>query len=224
MSTPPLTSTSFAVLGLLAVKPCSTYELAQQMDRVLSRFWPRTRSKLFEEPKKLVAHGLARATSETVGLRPRTVYAITPAGRRALARWVAAPAEGPVLEFEQLLKVFFCENGTTTDVRRTLADVRAWAHERTLINVEVGQAYLEGRGPFPQRAAINQVVGRFLDDLLETVDTWAAWADDVVSSWPESPASAVPDDEELARTVRRSRARAARYVRSGTSAGARRPG
>ena len=224
MSTPPLTSTSFAVLGLLAIKPCSTYELAQQMDRVLTRFWPRTRSKLFEEPKKLVAHGLAKATPETVGLRPRTVYAITPPGRRALARWVAEPAEGPVLEFEQLLKVFFCENGTTTDVRRTLADVRAWAHERTVVNVEVGQAYLDGSGPYPQRAAINQVVGRFLDDLLETVDTWAAWADDVVSTWPESPSAAVQDTGELARTVRRSKARAARYLRTGTTAAGRRPG
>src|SRR5690349_16415836 len=101
----------------MAIRPCSTYELAQQMDRTLNRFWPRTRSKLFEGPKKLVAHGLARATAETVGLRPRTVYAITPSGRRALSRWVAAPAEGPVLEFEQLLKVFFCENGTREDVR-----------------------------------------------------------------------------------------------------------
>ena len=51
----PLTTTSYAILGLLAIKPWTTYELAQQMDRVLNRFWPRTRSKLFEEPKKPAA-------------------------------------------------------------------------------------------------------------------------------------------------------------------------
>ena len=224
MSTPQLTSTSYAVLGLLGARPCSTYELAQQMDRVLNRFWPRSRSKLFEEPKKLVAHGLARATSEKVGLRPRTVYAITPAGRHALAHWVAEPGEGPVLEFEQLLKVFFAENGTSSDVRRTLTEVRAWVQERTVVDIEVGQAYLDGAGLYPERAAINQVVGRFLDDLLTTVDDWALWADSVVAGWPEQPALAVPDDEELARTVRRSKARAARYLRSGTNGAARRPG
>ena len=38
-----LTSTSYALLGLLAVKPWTTYELAQQMDRTMSRFWPRAR-------------------------------------------------------------------------------------------------------------------------------------------------------------------------------------
>jgi DNA-binding PadR family transcriptional regulator len=223
MSTPRLTSTSYAVLGLLGARPCSTYELAQQMDRVLNRFWPRTRSKLFEEPKKLVAHGLARATSETVGLRPRTVYEITPAGRRALSAWVATPGTGPVLEFEALLKVFFAENGTTTDLRRTLAEVRAWAHARHVEDAEVGQAYVDGRGAYPERAAINFLVGHLLGDLVTTFDDWAAWAEEVTSTWPEDPARAVPDQEELVRTVRRSRARAARYLRRGTAGAAQPP-
>jgi DNA-binding PadR family transcriptional regulator len=193
------------------------------MDRVLNRFWPRTRSKLFEEPKKLVAHGLARATSETVGLRPRTVYEITPAGRRALAEWVATPGAGPVVEFEALLKVFFAENGTTSDIRRTLAEVRAWAYERTVLDIEVGQAYLDGRGAYPERAAINHLVGHLLGELIGTFDDWAVWAEDVVSTWPEQPALAAQDDEDIARTVRRGRSRAARYLRRGTGAAARPP-
>jgi DNA-binding PadR family transcriptional regulator len=106
----PLTTTSYAILGLLAVKPWTTYELAQQMQRALGQFWPRAESKLYEEPKKLVAHGLARASSEMVGKRPRTVYTITPKGRRALAAWVPTPGDGPTLEFEQLVKVFFAEH------------------------------------------------------------------------------------------------------------------
>src|SRR5579884_104645 len=111
MSSGGLTRTSYAVLGLLAVKPWSTYELAQQMERSLGRVWPRAQSKIYEEPKKLVAHGLAGAATERVGQRPRTVYAITPEGRRALAAWLAEPGEGTVLEFEGLLQVFFAENG-----------------------------------------------------------------------------------------------------------------
>jgi len=208
-----LTSTSYAVLGLIAVRPCSTYEIAGQVDRTLNRFWPRTRSKLYEEPKKLVAQGLATAAPDPVGRRPRTVYAITPAGRRALADWVAAPAEGPVLEFEQLLKVFYCENGATDDVRRHLSDLRAWAHERTLANIRVGQAYIEGRGPSQHRVAVNQLVGRFLDDFLQTLDDWAVWADGMVADWPDSPADAEQDLDEQRRTVARARARAARYAR-----------
>ena len=43
-----LTPTSYAILGLLAIKPWTTYELAKQMDRTLNRFWPRARSKLYD--------------------------------------------------------------------------------------------------------------------------------------------------------------------------------
>ena len=92
----PLTSTSYAILGLLSLRPWTTYELAQQMQRALGQFWPRAESKLYEEPKKLVEHGLAKATVEHVGKRPRTVYAITPAGRKALKAWMPEPSDGPV--------------------------------------------------------------------------------------------------------------------------------
>src|SRR5438128_11477377 len=85
MSSSALTTTSYAILGLLAVKPWTTYELAQQMERAMGHFWPRARSKVYEEPKKLVVKGLARASADQVGKRPRTVYTITPKGRKALA-------------------------------------------------------------------------------------------------------------------------------------------
>ena len=65
-----LTTTSFAILGLLAVQPWSTYELTRQMDRSLGRIWPRAQSKLYEEPKKLVELGLAEASTEPVGRWP----------------------------------------------------------------------------------------------------------------------------------------------------------
>ena len=71
-SGPTLTTTSYAILGLLAVKPWTTHELVQQVDRSLRRIWPRATSKLYEEPKKLVAHGYARATEDPVGRRRRT--------------------------------------------------------------------------------------------------------------------------------------------------------
>ena len=124
-----LTPTSYAILGLLAVKPWTTYELATQMDRTLSRFWPRARSKLYEEPKKLVAQGLASAAAEPHGRRPRTVYSIT-ARRAAGAGRLAGRrrARAPVFESEHVLKVFYAENGTTADLLATLADLRTWVH------------------------------------------------------------------------------------------------
>ncbi|MGZ4753856.1 MAG: helix-turn-helix transcriptional regulator [Acidimicrobiia bacterium] len=190
---PALTPTSYAILGLLAVKPWTTYELARQMDRALGQFWPRAESKLYEEPKKLVAHGLARASSETVGKRARTVYSITAKGRRALAKWVTTPGAGPVLEFEQLIKVFFAEHATKEDLLATIAGVREWSAQRLSASAAVPQGYLDGTGPFPERLPWLILVGQFLVDFSLTVERWADWASEVVETWPDDLAAAPPD-------------------------------
>ncbi len=218
---PQLTATSYALLGLLAVQPWTTYELAKQMDRTLSRFWPRARSKVLEEPRKLVALGLATATEEAVGRRRRTVYAITPAGRRAVSTWVTEPGEGPVLEFEQLLKVFFSENGSRDDLLRTLQDVRAGVQERRQRNIEVARSVLDRRTPFPHRDAVNQLVGTFLMNFDETVDRWAEWATGIVETWPDDPAEAEPDLAEVEAALRRAMEGTARWRAAATPVGPR---
>lgn len=189
-STPPLTTTSYAILGLLAVKPWTTHELVQQVDRSLRRIWPRAQSKLYEEPKKLVAHGYARATDDPVGRRRRTRYSITAGGRRALAAWLQEPGDGPALEFEQLVKIHFADSGTKADVLANLEATRAWVLEQNRENLATARAYLEGQAAFPQRAGLNQLSGRFLTDFYVTVARWADWATTVVETWPDDVADA----------------------------------
>ena len=188
-----LNTTSFAMLGMLAIRPWSTYELAKHVDHSLRPLWPRARSNLFNEPKKLVIHGLAAATEETVGRRPRTLYTITPAGRRALRQWLGTPGEGPVLEFEQLLKVFFADQGTKADALNAVATIKQWARDRNAENITVARNYVAGTGPFPERAAVLSVVGRFLTDFADMVNEWADRATTTIDSWPEDPSRAEPD-------------------------------
>jgi DNA-binding PadR family transcriptional regulator len=188
-----LNTTSFAMLGMLAIRSWSTYELAKHVDRSLRPLWPRARSHLFNEPKKLVAHGLAAASEEMTGRRPKTVYTITAAGRRELCRWLSTPGDGPVLEFEQLLKVFFADHGTKTDALRAVANIRAWAQQRTNENITVARGYVAGTGPFPERAAILTVIGRFLTDFADMVSAWADWATTTIEAWPDDPSRAKPD-------------------------------
>lgn len=188
-----LTSTSYAILGLLAVRPWTTYELAQQMQRAVGQFWPRAESKLYDEPKKLVAHGLAKATRDDVGKRPRTVYSITAKGRRALAAWVPEPSRGPVLEFEALLKVFFAEHGTRADLLATIEGVRAWTEQRYADTAHIPQGYLDGEGPFPERLPWLLLTGQFLEEFLAAVGRWADWAAEIVEQWPDDVREAEPD-------------------------------
>ncbi len=198
-----LNTTSFAMLGMLAIRSWSTYELAKHLDRSLRPLWPRARSNLFNEPKKLVAHGLAVATEETVGRRPRTVYTITPAGRRALRHWLGTPGDGPALEFEQLLKVFFADHGTRTETLKAVATIKQWARDRNAENIAVARSYLAGTGPFPERVAVLNVVGRFLTEFADMVDAWADWATTTIETWPEDPSQAEPDWTFMKRLARR---------------------
>jgi DNA-binding PadR family transcriptional regulator len=192
----------YGVLGLLAVRPMSSYELAKHYDRSLGRMWPRARSKLFEAPKRLEDLGLARATPGLTGRRRRTVYAITPKGRRALAAWLRLPGSGPELEFEQLLKVFFTEHATKEAARTNLEAARDWARDQIDEHIAVGRAYLEGAGAFQERLAVNVITGTFLARFALTVEQWASWALGVVESWPEDPLQAAPDISSLEETVR----------------------
>jgi DNA-binding PadR family transcriptional regulator len=180
-----MTTTSYAILGLLAVKPWTTHELVQQVDRSMRRIWPRAQSKLYEEPKKLVAHGYARASDDSVGRRRRTRYTITAKGRRALAVWLQEPGDGPILEFEQLLKISFADSGSKADIVANLNATRAWVVDQNTENLATARAYLEQRGAFPERAALNQLAGRFLTDFYVMVAQWVAWASQLVEDWPD---------------------------------------
>ena len=192
-SAPTLTTTSYAILGLMAVKSWTTHELVQQVDRSLRRIWPRAQSRLYEEPKKLVAHGYARADDDPVGRRQRTRYTITAKGRRALRAWLQVPGQGPVVEFEQLLKISFSESGTKADVVANLEATRAWVLTENEENLATARAYLAGTSAFPQRAAVNQLGGRFLTDFYLMVARWTEWASEVVATWPEDITTAPLD-------------------------------
>lgn len=192
-----LTTTSYAILGLLAVKSWSTYELTRQMEWSLGRFWPRAKSKLYEEPKKLERLGLASSRMEKVGERPRTVYTITTRGRHALAAWQVEPAAGIALEAEPLLRMFLADQGTRDDALATLAATRAWAVERNEGNLAAARAFLAGGDDFDARAAPTMLVGAFLTDFYKLVADWADWASDQVAEWPGDPSLAAPDRDEL---------------------------
>ena len=197
MSTADLTKTSYAILGLLAIKPWTTYELAQQMDRSLKYFWPRAQSSIYEEPKRLAKLGLAKATKDMVGRRPRTTYAITAKGRRTLRGWLASPGDGPALEFEALLKVFYGEQGSKQDVLTNIAAMADWARRQAQENVAFARLYRDGDGPFPERLGVITLTGKFMVDFADMVAEWTRWANEAVSGWPDDPSHAPPARDML---------------------------
>ncbi len=193
----PLTTTSYAILGLLRIRPWTTYELTKQVQKSLGWFWPRAERKLYDEPKNLVALALATATEEQTGNRPRTVYAITPAGRKALRGWLGQKPEPPSLEFEAMVKVFFADGGTIDQLRATLATVEDTARARVS---ELRSMIEEARTPtyeFTDRWPINALGLRFELDHEGQIARWAAWAQQQITTW-RTPTDAGSWDWETA--------------------------
>jgi PadR family transcriptional regulator AphA len=194
-----LTTTSYAILGLLAIQPWSTYELADQMRRNLHYFWPRAESNLYAEPKRLVDEGFAKARPDPVGRRRRTVYSITPKGRRALERWIGEPAGESRLESETLVKAMFAPHGSKEDLlghlRRLLDELEAKQQQLRAIF----QEYLAGEDPFPERLHVNVLCYRLIWDYTRTAASWATWALDAVDRWPGVTAPA--DRPELMKVL-----------------------
>lgn len=180
-----LTTTSYVILGLLALRRWSTYELAQQMKRSIHYYWPRVESHIYEEPKKLVAHGLATATREYAGRRRRTVYAITDDGRKALQTWLAEPGRGPLVEFEGLVKVLFAEQAGKDELLATLGSIRTEAEETRQHHAELAADLAETGGPFPDRLHVNALVFKFMWDHAEMLLRWVTWAEEEVARWPD---------------------------------------
>jgi PadR family transcriptional regulator, regulatory protein AphA len=181
-----LTTTSYAILGLLAVRPWSTYELARQMRRNLHYFWPRAESNVYAEPKRLVTGGFARASAEPVGRRRRTVYSITPKGRRALGAWLATPPADPRLESEALVKLAFASNGTKVDLLANLQRFREQTEAKRGELRAIFEEYVRGEDPFPERIHINVVAYRLLWQTAQVELEWADWAIAEVERWDDT--------------------------------------
>ncbi|HEX8753697.1 MAG TPA: helix-turn-helix transcriptional regulator, partial [Solirubrobacterales bacterium] len=102
-----LTGTSYALLALLQeFGEMTSYEIKGKLESSIENFWPVPHTTAYEEPARLAAAGYLSARQEEGGRRRRS-YAVTDAGREALAAWAAEPtAAPPQLRDEVMLKVF----------------------------------------------------------------------------------------------------------------------
>jgi DNA-binding PadR family transcriptional regulator len=164
--------------------------------RSLHFCWPRAETRLYQEQKNLVEHGLARAKVTIHGRRPRTVYSITPKGRKALTRWLEEPSAPPRYESEALLRLFFADHGTKEALLATLAELEAQADRLRAQTLAPAPEYLGQGAPFPERIHILGLVGKFALDQTTLVTEWARWARAEVEGWPDV-AGAPPNPEAV---------------------------
>jgi DNA-binding PadR family transcriptional regulator len=174
---PKLTTTSFALLGLLQRRPWSAYELTGYMrNSILRAVWPRAESHLYSEPKLLQRRGFVSSHEEHTGARKRTVYSITDEGRAALSEWLQQERDSEFrFEYELLLRLAFAESVDAGWVQKYLQQVR----EEALRDARFALAGLEEvlRSPADlagsEHSAFTGAIIHMIIDQLEIRVSWA---------------------------------------------------
>ncbi len=129
----PLTTTSYALLGLLVFdsgtesEGLTGYELKQRSDNTLRFYWVSpAMSQIYTELARLERSGMVVATDEVTAGRTTRRYRITTAGSRALTRWLhTATDEFPTLKHPVALRLLMgalMDPDAVDDLLRTYVD------------------------------------------------------------------------------------------------------
>ena len=197
-----LSTSSYAVLALLDLKPWTGYELTQQAQRSLRYAWPKSERLLYAEPKRLVENGLATSHLEGEGARVRNVYTITEKGRRAAREWSHTRTQQRRLEIEAMLRLLFADHGSREDVLRALDEFEGdiGVHHRAI--VDLMGSYLEGGHPFPERTHLSVLFATFQIEMFKTFERWIEFARTEIEQWPTTEGLGMtPRTENLARLL-----------------------
>jgi DNA-binding PadR family transcriptional regulator len=149
-----LTNVSFIVLGMLELTGEATpYELKARVAASVGDIWSVQHAQLYSEPERLAADGLVTEEREEGGRR-RKRYAITPAGRDALAAWRAEPSSAfTELRDPGLLQLFFGADPVA------LAEVQLEIHDAKLADYRAQHEQLAGNVSLGIRLALEAGIG-----------------------------------------------------------------
>jgi DNA-binding PadR family transcriptional regulator len=96
------------LLGLLAIKPMSGYDLGLTIRESIGHFWNESYGQIYPNLKKLAAREFVTSKIERQKGKPdRHIYSITRKGRERLKQWLGVPPQPEIPRNELLLKLFF---------------------------------------------------------------------------------------------------------------------
>lgn len=100
-----LNATQGSLLGFLHGGPKTGWELLQEVEGGLSRFWNVTSSHLYRELRSLEERGLIIAGDP--GVRSRVAFTISSSGRRAFGEWISQAPGPEQIRFPLLVTLWF---------------------------------------------------------------------------------------------------------------------
>ena len=124
-----LNATQGSLLGFLFDGPKTGWDLLQEIERGLSRFWNVTPSHVYRELRTLQDRGLV--TAGRTGVRDRRPFTITAAGKKAFKQWIAQEP-GPEQMRNPLLITLWFGRHLDDDTLAKFLDSNRKTHEERL--------------------------------------------------------------------------------------------
>lgn len=153
-----------AILGLLAIRPMSGYDISRSYQRALQRVWYAPVGQVYPTLRAMQSAGLLDVEVQVQETRPnRKEYRLTDEGREALLAWLAEPPALPFMHHEFISKLFLLDN-VDGDKREEFVDgyaerCAAWASELEAIEEKM-RPRLEG--PFAESVHFQLLALRHL--------------------------------------------------------------
>jgi DNA-binding PadR family transcriptional regulator len=113
-----INATAASLLGFLAMRPMTGWELMTQIELSIGKFWNVTRSQVYRELGSLAADGLVKAGE--LGSRDSKPYEITETGHAAFTEWINREPGPDLIRSPLLLTVFFREHVAPEKLQRYL--------------------------------------------------------------------------------------------------------
>jgi PadR family transcriptional regulator AphA len=104
------TAVTWAVLGLLGMKPMSGYDIKRAVDRTIRHFWAASFGQIYPELKRLEEAGWISGKDASQGERARRIYKLTAQGGRELEAWLHGYETRIEMRDESLLRLFFADS------------------------------------------------------------------------------------------------------------------
>jgi DNA-binding PadR family transcriptional regulator len=133
-----LSPTAYVILGMLAWRPMSGYDVKAIVDHSTRFFWAASYGQIYPELSRLAEAGLVEGEAEAGSGRRRTAYSLTDAGREALEGWLAQAPRTFEQRDEGLLKLFFA--GAAPETAAATLDAMGAHHEGKLKQLREIQA------------------------------------------------------------------------------------
>jgi PadR family transcriptional regulator, regulatory protein AphA len=163
-----LMSLRFALLGAIADRPRTGYELLKHFEQSLAYAWPASHSQIYPELARLREDGLIEQTGS--GPRNSKTYAVTESGLEEVRHWLRDTEPDRRIRNDAALRTFFLWLLEPEEAVRHVESERAYA--RGLLD-ELVEIRDRPRGPGRK----EQAFGIALEGGIRSLETRLEWLD-----------------------------------------------